>query len=563
MLNWLAQLLDTKRTRSAKHKTRGDALLDQGAWLDAAASYRQALQDDPGNAAASNNLALALAQAGQRQEARQAAQQASQLDPRSINSRYLLATLAFEDGELDQACVLAQQAVDIDPGFAAGWSFLGNGLREQGKAALSAAAYRTALALDPNDAVSHANLLMVLQAEGSLTQAELFAEHRRYAQQFEPAHMAARPAAPAPAPARLKIGYVSADFRRHAVAHFMIPVLEHHDRAAFEIHCYYNRDGGDELTQRFAELADHFVPIATMTDDELEARIRADGIDVLVDLSGHTAGNRLPVFARKPAPVQVTWLGYIDTTGLAAMDYRLSNADADPPGNDAFCSERLYRLPGLWWAFRPVPNLPEVIPLPAQANGHITFCSTNQVAKITPAMVTTWAAILHQVADARLAIMGIPGEETETHLAGQFAAHGIARERLQFHRFATLDAFRATLASADIALDTFPYNGGTTTCETLWLGLPCVTRKGRAFVSRMGHALLKEIGLMELVGDSMDEYVAIAVALAQDRPRLAQMRMAMRERLQASSLGDEAGFTRRLENAYRNMRASAPGGADA
>ena len=254
MLNWLAQRLKAKPSRSARHKVRGDALLDRGAWLDAADSYRQALQDDPRNAAACNNLALALARAGRREAAQHAAQHALQLEPRSINSLYLLATLAHEQGELDQACIYARQAVDIDPGFAAGWSFLGNGLREQGKAALSVAAYRKALALNEKDAVTHSNLLMALQAEGSLTQAELFAEHKRYAQQFEPAqaHTGLDSHAPALAStsARLKIGYVSADFRRHAAAHFMIPVLEHHDKSAFDIHCYYNDDGGDELTQR-------------------------------------------------------------------------------------------------------------------------------------------------------------------------------------------------------------------------------------------------------------------------------------------------------------------------
>ena len=540
---------------SALHKAQGDALLDQGDWFGAAASYRLALALEPANAAACNNLALALKEAGQREEALQAAQQALQLDPRSINSLYLLATLAFDAGELDQACTHAQRAVEVEPGFGAGWSFLGNCLREQGKAALSADAYRKAVTLDPADAVSHSNLLMILQAEGSLTQAELFVEHRRWAEKFAPQGPPAEPVGPAPA--RLKIGYVSADFRRHSVAHFMIPVLEHHDREQFEIHCYYNRADGDEMTQRFAALADYFVPCAALADEALAERIRADGIDVLVDLSGHTAGNRLPVFARKPAPVQLTWLGYVDTTGLPQMDYRLSAEAADPPQNDAYYSERLYRLPGLWWAFRPVANLPEVVPLPAQVNGHIRFCSTNQVAKITPAMIAAWAAILQQVGGATLTIMGVPSGEAEAHLSGQFAAHGIARARLVFERFATLDAFRATLAACDIALDTSPYNGGTTTCETLWMGLPCVTLTGQSFASRMGYALLKEIGLEELSAASADEYVAIAVALAHDPQRLSAMRAGMRDRLRASMLGDESGFTHRLEAAYLEMRTAA------
>ena len=556
MMTWLARLFAAKPSPGAAFKAQGDAALDRGDWSEAIASYRQALVREPGNAAACNNLALALAQSGRGEEAREAAQQAVRLDPRSINSHYLLATLAYEQGGLDEACRHAERAVQIDPGFGAGWSFLGNGLREQGKAALAAAAYRKALALHPHDAVSHSNLLMTLQAEGSLTQAELFAEHRRYAVQFEPAEMPVRQLPPAPA--RLKIGYVSADFRRHSVAHFMIPVLEHHDRAAFEIHCYCNRDDGDELTQRFVDLADHFIACAALTDEQLAERIRADGIDVLIDLSGHTAGNRLPVFARKPAPAQATWLGYIDTTGLAAMDYRLTNADADPPENDAFCSERLYRLPGLWWAFRPVANLPEVAPLPARKNGYVTFCSTNQVAKITPAVIAAWARILARVAGSRLAIMGVPGEATEAHLAGQFAAHGIDRGRLAFHRFGTLDAFRALLAGADIALDTFPYNGGTTTCETLWLGVPVVALKGKPFVSRMSYAILKEIGLAELAADDVAGYVELAANLANDlagdQPRLEQLRTSMRRRLAQSRLGDEAGFTLQLEQAYRHMR---------
>ena len=554
MLNWLAQLLDTKRTRSAKHKTRGDALLDQGAWLDAAASYRQALQDDPGNAAASNNLALALAQAGQRQEARQAAQQASQLDPRSINSRYLLATLAFEDGELDQACVLAQQAVDIDPGFAAGWSFLGNGLREQGKAALSAAAYRTALALDPNDAVSHANLLMVLQAEGSLTQAELFAEHRRYAQQFEPAHMAARPAAPAPAPARLKIGYVSADFRRHAVAHFMIPVLEHHDRAAFEIHCYYNRDGGDELTQRFAELADHFVPIATMTDDELEARIRADGIDVLVDLMGHSSIPRPGVFCQRPARVQVALLGYLNTTGLTRMDFRLTDVRCDPPAiAQPLHTERLVPLPASQWCYPGDDSHAIDLLPPFERNGHVTFGSFNSALKVTPAACRRWAEVLLRVPGSRLVIGDIGSERKRVAIRRDIASLGVAEHRVEFAPRVPGDQYMRLYNAVDMTLDTFPYGGGTTTFDSLWMGVPVVATRGDTPVSRSAAAILAALDLEDWIAPSVGDVVDLAVARATDLEALRALRPVLRPRLQASPLTDMARYVRDLEAAYREM----------
>lgn len=538
--------------QASDYKAQGDAHLDLGQWNEAIACYRQALAHNPANAAVHNNLALALARAGRREEAEQALRQALQLDPASFNAHYQLATLAYDAGRLDLACTHTREAVCIAPDFAAGWSFLGNGLREQGKTAEAVAAYRRALDLDPGDLHTRSNLLIALEAEGVQTQVELHAEHRRYGALFAPPAIHSWP----PMPPRLRIGYVSADFRLHSVAHFMIPILEHHDHSRFDIHCYYSRHDGDSMTQRFAELAGQFIACAGMSDAELAARIRADGIDVLVDLSGHTAGHRLPVFALKPAPVQVSYLGYVDTTGLDAMDYRLTCNETDPPGNDAYASERLYRLPQLWWTFQPVAGLPDVVPLPAETQGAITFCSSNQIAKITPAMLGTWAAILHAVPGSTLTLMGISGDAAERHFLAAFATHGIGPERLSLQRFLALDGFRARLAQSDIALDTFPYNGGTTTCETLWLGLPCITLRGQSFASRMGHALLKEIGLEELVADSFAQYTAVAVALAQDLPRLKAMRMGLRDRLAASSLGDAAGFTHRLEQAYLDMRAA-------
>lgn len=566
MFNWLKRLLSAKDVQTptaiknkqpgvAALKSHGDAQLDMGEWQAAADFYRQALAIEPDHAGIQNNLGLALSKLRQYEPARDALRRALAIDPQSANARYTLGSIAHELGDLDEAAAWLTEAVAIEPGFAAGFAFLANVYRELGRTGEAITACRRALELDPDQSETHSVLLMTLQGGEGLSQTAMFAEHCRFAEHFEKpliqqwrAHSNATEQGK-----RLKIGYVSPDFRRHSVAHFMLPVIEHHDRQQFEIHCYYNRIDGDEYTQRFVESADHFLSCASMSDEDLAERIRADGIDILVDLAGHTGGNRLPVFARKPAPVQVTYLGYIDTTGLAAMDYRLTNGDADPPDNDAFYCEKLYRLPRLWWAFRPAPDLPEVVPLPAALNGYITFCSTNQIAKISEGTIAAWAEILLAVPGSHLALMGISSDGAMAHLAQQFAARNIGSERLEFHRFSTLDHFRRVVANTDISLDTFPYNGGTTTCETLWLGVPCVARTGGAFVSRMSYALLKEIGLPELAGETHEAYVGIAVELARDWGRLKQLRASMRERLGASSLGDEAGFTCALEQAYRNM----------
>jgi predicted O-linked N-acetylglucosamine transferase (SPINDLY family) len=566
MLNWLIRILaakqsadgaETKKSQSAGEtfKHRADAQLDLGNWQAAIDFYRQGLAFEPGNAGIHNNLGLAFSKLGQYEAARDSLSRALALDAGSANTYYILADIAHELGELDEAAAQLVKAIDVKPDFAAGLGFLGKVYREQGQTSKAIAAYRRSLELDPDQSDTHSSLLMALQGDDARSQAAMSAEHRAYAERFETPLMPSwrRHDNAIEPDKRLKIGYVSPDFRRHSVAHFMLPVLEHRDRKQFEVYCYYNQPDGDEYTRRFADSADHFTGCAGMSDAELAERIRADGIDILVDLAGHTGGNGLPAFARKPAPVQVSYLGYVDTTGLAAMDVRLSNADADPPTNDAYCSERLYRLPRLWWTFRPAPDLPDVIALPAASKGHVTFCSTNQIAKINDGVIVLWAKILHAVPDSRLALMGISSEHAQGQLTRRFAAHGIGAERLECHRFLTLERFRGVLANTDISLDTFPYNGGTTTCETLWLGVPCVTLVGQSFASRMGYALLREIGLEELAGESREAYVRIAVELARDPERLKQIRTDMRARLQASSLGDEAGFTRVLECAYRGM----------
>jgi predicted O-linked N-acetylglucosamine transferase (SPINDLY family) len=358
---------------------------------------------------------------------------------------------------------------------------------------------------------------------------------------------------------RLRVGYVSPDFRKHAVAYFAAPLLEAHDHDAVEVFCYYNHLQNDEWTERFRNCADHFRSVVTMSDEALAEQIRADQIDVLVDLAGHTEGNRLTMFARKPAPVQVTWMGYVTSTGLSAMDWRVTHADADPPGTESHYVERLWRLPGTMWCYQPLNDMPQVAPPPVLRKGHVTFGSFNRYSKTNALVLGAWAEILAQVPDSRL-VLCIPEGKVRDELVRVLSERGVDPGRVQcFVKVGHAD-FWALHAEVDIALDPFPFGGGTTTCETLWMGVPLVTCTGREggdfeprFASRMSAAFLRNIGLPELATETVDNYVALAVSLANDISLLTRLRSELRPRMAAAPLTDANRFAREMEAAYRGM----------
>jgi predicted O-linked N-acetylglucosamine transferase (SPINDLY family) len=356
---------------------------------------------------------------------------------------------------------------------------------------------------------------------------------------------------------RLKIGYVSSDFRQHSVAWFIEPVLAHHDRERFEIFCYANLFQEDAVTERLKAHADHWRKIYGLPDELAAQQIRADQIDILVDLNGHTAENRLLVFARKPAPVQVTWLGYPNTTGLSAMDYRLTDGFADPVGmTEPFHSETLIRLPECFSCYQPPRDAPAVSELPAKEKGYITFGSFNKLTKVTPEVMATWARILQAVPGSRLALQsaGLGEDAMQQMVREAFAGLGITPERLELHghdrsQKTHLERYR----NIDIGLDPFPYNGTTTTCDALWMGVPVVTLAGKVHAGRVGVSQMSNLGLTELIGQTPEEYVAIATRLATDRERLGALRKELRSRMTASPLMDAPRFTTNLEQAYRGM----------
>jgi protein O-GlcNAc transferase len=482
--------------------------------------------------------------------------QALALKPAYVEAHYNLGTMHLTVGALDEAMSCFNRALVLQPGFALARLNLGNTLLRQGQADLAMGVLDQVVGQQPGLATACDSRLCALNYLPTSTPTAICEEHRRYAGRFEtPLKPEWRGHDNSRDPdRRLKLGYVSPDLRAHSVSFFVEPLLANHDRREFEVHCYYSNTLQDAVTARLRAAADQWIPCQGLSDAQLAGRIRADGIDILVDLAGHTTGNRLLVFARKPAPVQVTYLGYPATTGLSAIDYRLVTADTDPPGAEAWHSERLYRLPRSMWCYRPLATRPAgAAATPARRSGHITFGAMNNLAKVSDGAVAAWSGILRAVPGSRLVMTGVPAGTAPRHLAARFAAHGVPPERLTLHDRLAQAEYYALLNGIDVALDPFPYNGTTTTCENLWMGVPVVTLTGASSVARSGYALLKCVGLESLAARDAGEYVAIAVALAADLARLDELRTGMRQRMADSALRDEAGLTRDIESAYRAM----------
>jgi predicted O-linked N-acetylglucosamine transferase (SPINDLY family) len=540
------------------HNILGGLYRRQGRFDDAMNSYLQALSLKPDAAQIHNNMGLLFADQKKDQEAFQCYQTALQLNPEMEEALNNLGTLFYNLGQAQDAITCFENALAAHPDSVDAWTNLGNAYHKQGQPDLAIDCYRKVIAFKPEFLNAHHSLLMSMQYAASVTPEDMAAAHVAFGEQFEtPLRALWKPHANEPTPGkRLKIGYLSPDFRQHAVAFFIEPVLAQHDRSQVEVFCYYNHDAIDAVTVRLQGLADHWVRCKFMSDEQLAERIRADGIDILVDLAGHTGGNRLLAFARKPAPVQVTYLGYPATTGLTAIDYRVTDVHAEPAGmTETLNTETLWRLPDIFCCYRARDNSPDVIDHPpSRDNGAVTFGCFNNFAKVTDPVLKLWQQILARVPHSRL-ILEIAGlddgtlqGDTETRLANL----GLPLERVILVPRHPVNQY--TLYNhIDIALDPFPANGGTTSLDTLWMGVPLVTLAGRHFTSRMGVTILTNAGLGQLIAQSEEEYVEIATALATDLPRLSAVRDGLRQRVQASPLMDAPRFTRQLEQAYRGM----------
>jgi len=539
------------------HNNLGIALRELGRRAEAETSLRQAIALRADFAEAHNNLGNLLRETGRAKEAEASYRRALRLRPAYAEAHAGLGAALREQGRLEEAARCAERAIVLQPRYAEAHNDLGAALFGLGRLAEAERAYRAALDLEPDLAIASANLAYLLNCAPARPPEEVFAAHREAARAISVAPDP-RPHANDPQPdRRLRVGYVSADLRRHSVAYFFEPLLEHHDRRAVETFCYAASARADEVTARLQRHCAHWCEAYALDDAQLAKRIRADRIDILVDLSGFSAGNRLAALARKPAPVQVTWLGYPNTTGLEAVDWRLTDALADPPGcTERFHVERLLRLPRGFLCYRPPEQAPAVGELPLLRTGRLTFGCFNHLPKLTDPMLALWARLLAALPDARLMLksFGLSAESARRDLLARLARQGIGAERVELRApQETLAAHLACYGEVDIALDVFPYNGATTTCEALWMGVPVVSLAGATHVARVGASILTHAGLPELVAESPERYVEIALSLARDRARLAALRAGLRERLRASALLDARGFARQLEDAYRSM----------
>jgi predicted O-linked N-acetylglucosamine transferase (SPINDLY family) len=482
---------------------------------------------------------------------------AIELRPDMAIAHVNLGILHQRSGRIEAGLASTLRAFELDPGQYKACNNMGS--LHLGRADIEAAMrwQRRALEIKPDYYEAQGNLCMTSNYADGLGPADILAIHRAYGRSAAIAVLPAPTHGNAPDPGRrLRIGFVSPDLRRHSVAYFLEPLLEHHDRDAFEFVAYYNYAGGDDVTERLRGHFDAFLPCVGFDDEALARRIEADGIDILMDLAGHTDGGRLAVFARRPAPVQAGWMGYVATTGLDAIGYRITDANVDPAGHEAFAVEKPLRLSTGYLCYRPDPAAPAVGPLPAGAEGAITFGSFNNLAKISPATVALWAKVLHAVPDSRLRLKtrNLADPTLRRIMAERFAAHGIGHERLDLLDWEPgVEGHLGSYSRIDIGLDTGPFNGVTTTCEALWMGVPVVSRVGATQIARQGLSLLGSVGLGHLAQPDEAGFVQACVSLAADRASLARLRAGMRERLRASSLLDGAGFARAMEAAWREM----------
>jgi protein O-GlcNAc transferase len=482
-------------------------------------------------------------------------ERAAQLEPNSPVPWFMLGNVASELGTLDSAVANYVHARDLNPHDHVIRYNLGLNQLWRGYIDAAIEELRAACSLNPSHLQAQSSHIMALHNSDRITPEAIDAAIREWGARFSLEHPASAPSAARPGmghPEQFRVGFVSGDFRVHSVAHFFEPILSARDRGAFTYVLYSNSHLQDAVTQRLRANADAWRDVWQLTDDALIELIRSDRIDILVDLSGHSVYNRLAVFARRAAPVQVSYLGWPASTGLATMDYRITDAYTDPPvpADDWHC-ERLLRLPDTQWCFRPFGTPAPAGPLPARDAGFVTFGSFNNLTKASDTLLACWAQILVELPTSRLRLTRVRSEQRAAEIIAMFGRSGVAPERIECVAYANDPPYGQQFEGVDIALDNYPYNGVTTTCESLYVGVPVVSLYGRNGVSRSGLSLLGTLGLGELAASTSERYVEIAVALGSDLTRLERLRGSLRDRFERSSLRNEKRFAENFEELLR------------
>lgn len=569
------------------HNNLGLALARLGRLDEAIGAYRKAIALQPADAAAFNNLAGALKEKGETEKAEATCREALRLKPGYAEAGITLGNILSERGCLDAAVDAYRTAIGERPRFAMAHYNLGIALHQSGRVDEAVASFRTALecqprypealinlcnalkdrgewheairclrlalAIRPDYPLAHSNLVYSLHFHPDIGVEEQRREqaqwNRKYAAPLKPYRtIHTRSCEPE---RRLKVAYVSADLCSHPVGLFLLPLLEAHDARQVQVFCYASGRRPDAVTARLRASAHVWRDVARNSDAALAEIIRCDGIDLLVDLSMHSAGSRLLAFALKPAPIQVSWLAYPGTTGVETIDYCLTDAHICPAGTDEISShERPLRLPDSWCCYRALLENESVNELPASSAGFVTFGSLNKLSKIHDALLRCWSRILAAVEGSRL-LMFCPEGVSRDRVRCVFAESGVRSDRLEFFRFAPPRELAQKYRQIDIALDSFPCNGMTTTCNSLWMGVPVVTLRGSTPVSRAGLSVLTTVGLDGFIADSEQEYERLAVKWAGNGEQLAEVRRTLRERMRASPIMDARRFARNVETAWR------------
>lgn len=525
-------------------------------WVLAERSLRKALELRPEMADAAIILADVLETTGRLNEAEAQLCRALELKPQSPTVANNLAGLLIKQERIDAAEDVIRRAIALNPDIAALNSMLASMYVKAGRAREAEVLFRAAMASPDKSPDTQGAFLFSLNFRDDVDAEAVFREHRRVGGLID-ASVRVIPTAFANRPdpgRRLKIGYVSADFRQHPVGLFIRPLLEGHDREEFDVHCYANNLVEDDLTRMLKPAVAHWRSIVGLDDAAVADQIRHDRIDILVDLSGHTADSRLSVFSHRPAPVQVTWLGYLNTTGLGTMDYRICDANTDPPHcTEALHTEQLVRLPHSQWCYSPVFAVPLTVQPHPENPDALVFGSFNQFAKISDACIALWCAVLKKVPDAEFRVYGVPQGRTRSAFTERLARNGLDAARVSLRgRVGVLEYFGA-IGDVDVALDTSPYNGATTTLDTLWMGVPIVGLQGNRSIARGTYSILCSLEMPELLATTPTEYVETNVRLARDHLWRREIRATLRARLESSPLMDVPGFVKDLESNYRDM----------
>ena len=550
--------LSIKPNYAEAHNNLGVVLKEQGRLEEAAVNYLNALTIKPDYAEAHSNLGNVYKELKRFEEAAASYEKALTIQPDYFEAYNNLGIVLLEQERLEESAVNYRNALTIKPDFVEALGDLGVVLTKQGRMEEAVISYQKALNIKPDNAKIHSNLLLSLNYFSNVPKKYIYDESIRWDHQHakklireEPVYTNKKENE-----RKLKIGYVSPDFRTHPVAYFFEPLLEAHNKENFEVFCYSNVTTPDNVTHRLKANADNWLSIVGKSDEDVSKQIRSDGIDILIDLAGHTANNSLLVFACKPAPIQITWLGYPNTTGMSTIDYRFTDEIADPIGeSDDLHSEELIRLEGGFLCYPGNESAPDKLVLPCLERGYVTFGSFNNLTKVTPEVVKLWGYILNCTPNSHLLLKSkqLSDKGVRTRYQKMFEKEGIPAKRIELFGWLTEKDHLDLYNKIDIALDPFPYNGTTTSCEALWMGVPVVTMLGDRHSGRVGASILTHTGLEELIAENPKSYVEIAIRLSKNTEKLAALRTVLRNQMMDSPLCDINTFARNVENAYIHM----------